>query len=179
VFTPGGKGKGSGTRETFQQMHLPEDLTGKTVLDVGAWDSFYSFEAERRGARVLATDSFVWSEDFSNGAGKRGFDIAKRTLGSQVDEMFIEPDDLSAEKVGGTFDLVFFMGVLYHLRNPLATLEKVAAVTGDTLILETHVNLQFGEKRSCAAFYPTDECNADPTNWWGPNPLCVQDLLRP
>ncbi|HMC41630.1 MAG TPA: hypothetical protein VKI20_01370, partial [Acidimicrobiales bacterium] len=59
------------------------DLHGKTVLDVGAWDGFFSFEAERRGAaRVLATDSFSW--DGSNWSTKAGFQLARRALGSRV-----------------------------------------------------------------------------------------------
>ena len=61
------------------KLHLPEDLSGKSVLDVGAWDGFFSFEAERRGAeRVLATDSFCWG---GGGWGtKDGFDLARRAL---------------------------------------------------------------------------------------------------
>ena len=45
------------TQEKLETLHLPNSLSGKTVLDIGAWDGFFSFEAERRGAvRVLATD---------------------------------------------------------------------------------------------------------------------------
>lgn len=173
VWTPGVKAEG--TQHTLEQMHMPADLSGKRVLDIGAWDGFYSFEAERRGGDVLATDSFCWSDE--SWASKAGFDLAKEVLGSQVGEQFIDPDELAPEKVGGTFDVVFFLGVLYHLKNPIYTLEKVASVTGGLLILETHVDLRAGEDLSLAAFYPTTELNGDPTNWWGPNPRCVRDLL--
>jgi len=48
------------TPKKLGRLHFPERLDGKTVLDIGAWDGFFSFEAERRGAaRVLATDSYV------------------------------------------------------------------------------------------------------------------------
>ena len=174
VWTPGIKGEG--TQKTLTQMHLPADLSGRTVLDIGAWDGFYSFEAERRGANVLATDSFCWSDE--SWASKDGFDLAKEVLGSKVDEQFIDPSELAPEKVGGTFDVVFFLGVLYHLQNPLQVLERVASVTGGLLVLETHVDLRAGEDVSAAAFYPGTELNEDPTNWWGPNPRCVRDLLE-
>src|SRR5678809_228920 len=70
------------TPERLAKIKLPEDLTGKSVLDVGAWDGFFSFEAERRGARrVVATDSFCWG---GGGWGtKDGFELARRALGSR------------------------------------------------------------------------------------------------
>ena len=64
--------------------------------------------------------------------------------------------------------MVFFLGVLYHLPNPLLALERVAEVTSDLLILETVVDM-VGVGRPAAAFYPDRELNDDPTNWWGPN----------
>ncbi len=154
---------------------LPENLTGMTVLDIGAWDGFYSFAAEKRGAsRVLATDWFVWKELRKN--GKAGFELARKVLNSQVEDLEIDVLDLSPEKVG-IFDLVLFLGVLYHLRHPLLALEKVARVTGKQLILETHVDLLELE-RPAMAFYPGRELNDDPTNWCGPNPAMVKAMLE-
>src|SRR4030081_743857 len=74
VITPGA----DDTPEKLKTLHLPQDLRGTTVLDIGAWDGFFSFEAERRGAaRVLATDSFIWRGNV-DWADKRGFDLSKR-----------------------------------------------------------------------------------------------------
>jgi tRNA (mo5U34)-methyltransferase len=84
--------------------------------------------------------------------------------------------DLTPEKVG-TFDLVLFLGVLYHMRYPLQALERVFSVTGEQLILETHVDL-IGCKRPAMAFYPGKELGRDPTNWWGPNPAAVLGMLK-
>jgi tRNA (mo5U34)-methyltransferase len=167
-----------GVDETAGRMaplEVPSDLTGKSVLDIGAWDGVFSFEAERRGAaRVLATDSYCWSGE---GWGtKDGFLTARRILGSGVEDLEIDVMDLSPERVG-VFDLVMFVGVLYHLRHPLLALERVASVTGHMLILDTHTAMT-EERLPAMRFYPSTELNDDPTNWWGPNPPAVEAMLR-
>jgi tRNA (mo5U34)-methyltransferase len=133
---------------------------------------FFSFEAERRGAsRVLAIDLPMWK----NGA-KVGFELARKVLGSKVEDKEIDVMDISPENIGA-FDYVLFLGVLYHLRHPLLALEKVSSVTRDQLILETHVEL-IGGKRPVIAFYPGDEVNNDATNWCGPNRSAIKSMLQ-
>jgi tRNA (mo5U34)-methyltransferase len=156
-------------------LHLPERLDGLTVLDIGAWDGFYAFECERRGAaRVLATDSHCWT---GPGWGdKRAFELARRALGSRVEDLDIDVMDLAPERVG-TFDVVLFLGVLYHLRHPLLGLERAASVTRGRLIVETHIDL-LDIPGPAMRFYPGPELNGDSTNWWGPNLECVADMLR-
>ncbi len=157
------------------RLQLPGSLAGRTVLDIGAWDGFFSFECERRGAaRVVAADYYSW-----HGPGwgaKAGFELAREALGSRVEDVDIDVMDLAPERVG-TFDVVLFLGVLYHLRHPLLALEKIAAVTRGTLILETVVDL-VGLGRPAMAFYPARELNDDPTNWWGPNQAAVVGMLK-
>jgi tRNA (mo5U34)-methyltransferase len=158
------------------RLHLP-DLTRKSVLDVGAWDGFFSFEAERRGAaRVVALDTFSW-QPRGAGTGKAGFELARRALGSRVEDVEVEVMDISPETVGGSFDVVLFLGVLYHLRHPFLALEKLRSVTNETLIMETHVDL-ISTRRPAAAFYPAAELEEDWTNWWGPNPAAVTGMLE-
>jgi len=171
IITPGIDRSGEKLRNT----KLPENLSGKTVLDIGAWDGFFSFEAEKRGAlRVLATDSFCWGGE---GWGtKDGFNLARKVLDSKVEEMEIDPMDLSVERIG-KFDLVLFLGVLYHLRDPIKVLKNVYEVTKGQLILETHVDL-LNVKGPAVAYYPNDELNSDKTNWWGPNPAGLFELLK-
>lgn len=158
-------------------LKLPTDLSGRSVLDIGAWDGFFSFEAERRGAkRVVAADHYVWhGPGWGTGKGKAGFELARRVLASRVEDCDIDVLDLAPERVG-TFDLVFFLGVLYHVPNPLQALERVASVTERCLVLETVVDM-VGIKRPVAAFYPGRELHDDPTNWWGPNHAAVCALL--
>jgi len=158
------------------RLKLPESFAGQSVLDVGAWDGFFSFEAERRGAqRVLATDSYSWdgSHDWGD---KRGFDLAKAVLGSKVDEKVIDVLDLAPEQIG-TFDVVMFLGVLYHMRHPLLALERVASVTHGMVIVETVVDM-LSCRRPAMAFYPSNELGHDNTNWCGPNPAAVVGMLK-
>jgi tRNA (mo5U34)-methyltransferase len=163
------------TPARLRELQIPDDLTGLTVLDVGAWDGFFSFEAERRGAsRVLATDSFCWG---GGGWGtKAGFELARRALGSRVEDLNIDPLELSPARVG-TFDLVLFLGVLYHMRHPLLALERAFSVTRGQLILQTQIDLSAID-RPALAFYQGSDLNNDPTNWFGPNPPAVVAMLR-
>jgi tRNA (mo5U34)-methyltransferase len=167
----------AGTDDTPQRLgrlELPDSLAGLSVLDIGAWDGFFSFECERRGAaRVVAADYYSW-----HGSGwgtKAGFELARQALGSRVEDVDIDVMEISAERLG-TFDVVLFLGVLYHLPHPLLALERIASVTRGTVILETVVDL-VGVSRPAMAFYPGRELNGDPTNWWGPNPPAVAGML--
>jgi tRNA (mo5U34)-methyltransferase len=165
------------TPQRLLRIGLPETLSGLSVLDIGAWDGFFSFEAERRSAaRVVATDYYAWhGTGWGTGQGKAAFQLARTALQSRVEDVDIDVMDLSAERVG-MFDIVLFLGVLYHLPNPLLALERVASVTKGVLILETVVDM-VGLGRPAAAFYPARELNGDPTNWWGPNHAAVGGML--
>ena len=159
----------------LSRLGLPECLAGKTVLDVGAWDGFFSFEAERRGAvRVLATDSFSWSGE---GWGRKAsFQLARDLLGSRVEDRDIGVLDLTPQSVG-TFDWVLFLNVLYHMPHPLLALERVAAVTGGTLVVETHLDLTDCENPAIA-FYPDGEMWGDKTTYCGPNLPALLGMLK-
>jgi tRNA (mo5U34)-methyltransferase len=180
VFTLG-REKNMRLLQKSQKLGMPETLSDMTVLDVGAWDGFFSFEAERRGAkRVLATDSYAWqSPEFfaRGGTGKAGFELARKLLNSKVEDMNIDVLDLSPENVG-RFDLVLFLGVLYHMPHPILALERIASVTKKQLILETHTDLSW-TRRPALAFYGEGELVAtDPTNWFGPNRNAVISMLK-
>jgi tRNA (mo5U34)-methyltransferase len=163
--------------ERLTRLCLPETFSGRSVLDIGAWDGFFSFEAERRhAARVVAADHFAWHDGWATGQGKAGFQLARSALNSHVEDVDVDIMDLSPER-HGTFDVVLFLGVLYHLLNPLQALGRVASVTKDVLILETVVDM-VGLRRPAVAFYPGEELNKDRTNWWGPNQAAVIGMLK-
>jgi tRNA (mo5U34)-methyltransferase len=162
------------TAAKLDYIGLPESLPGKTVLDIGAWDGFFSFECERRGAdRVLATDSLMWRLE----TGKAGFDTAREALGSRVEALEIDVMELSPQRIGGTFDIVLFLAVLYHMRDPMLALEHAASVTGERMIIETHLDM-LHVPVPAMAFYPFDELAGDFSNWFGPNLLAVEGMLR-
>ncbi len=148
---------------------IPADLTGKRVLDVGAWTGWCSFEMERRGAQVVAVDCVEFEE----------FREAHRMIGSKVDYRILDVEELTPETVG-LFDYVLFFGVLYHLRNPLLGLEKICALTRDTAYVETFVTDDGSAANAgCTMeFYETNELGGQIDNWFGPNVQCAAALCR-
>jgi tRNA (mo5U34)-methyltransferase len=168
-----------GTREAdaWQTYKLPERLNGKRVLDIGAWEGGFSFEAERRGAEhVVAMD--VWGsvdEPGSGGYGWDNFQFAHDALQSRVVPEQMNVYSLSASL--GPFDLILFLEVLYHLQDPFLGLRRVrsAMAKGGMVCMETWIDAEWVDEPA-AIFYPGNELNGDRTNWWGPNVKCVQSL---
>ena len=148
-------------------------VAGKSVIDIGAWSGFFSFEADRRGAsRVLSTDSHAWQ----NENGRPAFDYARSILAPNIEDMEIDIMNISPDKTG-KFDVVLFLGVLYHMRHPFLALENAASVCDEQLIIETHLgcsHLDF----PAAEFYPRDELGNDPSNWWGLNKPAIIGMLE-
>jgi tRNA (mo5U34)-methyltransferase len=155
----------------------PVDLVGKSVLDVGAWNGGFSIEAARRGAgRVVALDHATWKNPMFR--GRTVFEIAKRLCNVAIEaiDQDLDVPQLSLSHLG-TFDIVLFLGVFYHLLDPLAALKEISRLARDVLILETHIE-ETADPRPTMIFYPGGELNGDASNWWGPNRRCVEDLLR-
>ncbi|MEQ1740536.1 MAG: hypothetical protein ABL884_11595 [Methyloglobulus sp.] len=151
----------------------PEIFAGKTVLDIGAWDGYYSFFAEKMGAKqVLATDYFCWG---GPGWGtKKGFDLAHRILDSKVESKEIDVPDISPETVG-IYDVVMFLGVLYHMPNPLFGLQLATNVTRELLIIDTTYE-KLDESKALFELRPKRLRN-DRTNFWSPNIQGMNDVL--
>jgi tRNA (mo5U34)-methyltransferase len=167
--------------ELLDYVGLPADLTGKRVLDIGAWNGGFSFECERRGAAEVVAFSLE-NPDTS------GFNRLKAALGSKVTYVLDSVYNLDVDKVG-TFDIVLFLGVLYHLRYPLLAADKIRAAVRSELYIETHVIencfIPPGRTSNEAVrlkdvagsltetpiwqFYRHGELNGDPSNWFGPN----------
>jgi len=190
VITPGR----DNSQAKLQTIQMPNNLKGKSVIDVGAWDGFFSFEAERRNAEsVLAIDTVMWKEaptfDVQKNievmhTGKKGFNFAHKILNSKVKSEEIEVMNLPYLKTmkgyeTTKFDLVLCLGILYHMKDPFGMCKVMYDITkeGGMCILETHMDL-FDIQRPVMAFYPNKECNNDPGTWWGPNPQCVAKMLK-
>ena len=169
IVTPGCNNEGF----TLPLLQLPADLTGKTVLDIGCWDGFYSFECERRGAkRVVATDVY-------ENSSPAGFKLAREELGSSAELTETSVYDLPGVLGGEQFDLVLFLGVLYHLRHPWLGLEKVAACTkpGGIAVIDTIVDRDTLFGRPLMAFCPDNQVKEDSNTWWVPNLSAVSAML--
>ena len=206
VVTPGRKTADQLAAE-WDSLELP-DLRGKTVLDIGAWDGYFSFEAERRGAaRVVALDHYMWSMDiprqqqyweecWTTGKvpepyhtlpelwrpdalpGKAGFDTAHRARESRVEAVVGDIMTVDLDRLG-TFDVVLFLGVLYHVRHPLLALERLARLTNDLLVIETEAVAVPGfEHHAFCEFFESNELNGDVSNWWAPNRRAVVGMCR-
>jgi len=160
--------------QTKADIYFPPRLDGLTVLDIGCWDGFNSFAAHHRGAaRVLATDHTVWHPPYWG--DRRSFDLAHAHIAPEVEVLDIDVLDLCVERVG-TFDIVLFAGVLYHLKNPIAALDRIRPLVRQMLIVETHMDA--AETTEPAAIFYTHGYGGDGSNWWGPNRACVEGMLH-
>jgi len=167
--------------------HLPRNLSGKSVLDIGCNAGFYSIEMKRRGAdRVVGID---FDEKY----------LAQARFAAEVCEADIEFQQLSVydvAKLGEKFDVVLFMGVLYHLRHPLLALDLIHEhAVRDLLVFQSmqRGSEQVDRLKKDYHFWKTDLFDSpgypklhfiehryagDPTNWWTPNAACSEAMLR-
>ncbi len=155
-------------RSRIARYPIPDDLTGKRVLDIGAWDGWFSFEMERRGANVVALDS----------ARQETLPKAKQLLNSKVEYIVEDICRISPRDIG-YFDIVLFFGVLYHLKHPLLALERVCELTTDMACIESLVT---DDPPSGAVpsmeFYEGTELAGQFDNWVGPNTACLLAFCR-
>jgi len=172
-YTPGSK-----DASHWSALGLPDDLSGKSLLDIGTFDGLLAFEAERRGAdRVLATD--VWREspgdDRPNNLlqGKRGFELAVEYLDSDVESRRIGAGAIDPETVG-TFDIVVVSGVLVYIEEPLSALRTIASVAEETVVVESLTTRRFTEDPLLKFDRPAE----DRELWWVPNVSGLAELLR-
>jgi tRNA (mo5U34)-methyltransferase len=166
---------------------LPADLTGARALDIGCNAGFYAFELAARGASVLAVDV---DEHYLHQA---------RWAAPQLDPGgLVEFRRMSVYALAGLqdrFDVVLFLGVLYHLRHPLLALDVVAERVAGRLILQTLTmpgepaveppeDVAIGDRARLTqpgwprAAFIERHLAGDPTNWWAPDDACVRAMLR-
>lgn len=176
LFTPGSKSPALMQQEydlTFDKLNLG----GRSVLDVGAWSGAFSVEACRRGAKaVTALDHFTWTHPVFK--GREAFDLVVNETGAKIDAVEVDLDAPRLDLTSlGTFDVVLFLGVFYHLKDPLAALRELSLITKEVLVLESYVDLTMAVEPPRMTFFPGKELGNDATNWWGPNVSCLKSLL--
>ena len=184
---------GIGVQSTGAEI-LP-DVNGRTVLDIGAWDGKFSFLAEQRGAqRVVALDHYAWGVDLAardeywnecvqNGMladlrrdetdfwqpdlpGRRGFELASTALNSNVEPVVGDFAKIDLERLG-QFDVVLYLGVLYHVKEPLTCLERIRSITNEVAVIETEaVHFQNLEHEVLLQFHAGSSLRGDLGNWF-------------
>ena len=178
IVTPGDDSNRS-KLPILDSIGFPANMRGLRALDIGCSDGYFTFELERRGANVVATD-FV-PADYT------GFAVAQRILGSAAEYRMDNVYNLTP-KAYGIFDLVLFMGVLYHLRKPMAALDAIRSVLKPggllfvgTMMIDDYFLLPDGSVTTLEAVnpilkivpiwqaYPGDSLNGDFTNCFAPN----------
>lgn len=183
------------------------DLRGRSVVDIGAFDGYYSFAAERLGARrVVALDHYAWCVDFARrqaywdecrrqgtipdadrdvtdfwlpeAPGKASFNLAREALGSTVESVVGDFTSMDLDALG-SFDVCLFLGYLYHVKEPLRALERLRRITREVAVIETHaVAVEGYPDANLMLFYPADELAADFTNWYVPTEAALHGLCR-
>jgi tRNA (mo5U34)-methyltransferase len=165
VMSPGLQG-GVGSNSTYkllQNIGLPLDLKGKTVLDCGCADGMFSFECERRGAEVTALD-------VPNANCEKSFRIAHKIFNSKVE--YWQEDYFNLKNV--KFDIVLYLGIQYHLRYQIQALENLKRLTNELAIIETYY-LNDNNKSYINYYAPQNEkdhCT------WQPTKKCLEDMYR-
>lgn len=160
----------------------------KTVLDVGAWDGFFSFYAERNGARsVTALDDYIW-RGHQPPESKAGFEISRKALKSNVKDVTMDIMDATPENLG-KFDVILFLGVLYHVEHPYKCIKILRNLLKDNgrLIIETAFShnfestpvLQFHQRGTRRMLGPQQESvSRTPFTCWTPNRSCLEAMVQ-
>lgn len=183
IITPGV----NKSAEVLKLLNLPTDCHGLRALDLGTRDGYFAFELEKRGAQVIAIDYLPKSTT--------GFTIAQKILASK--NVRYKQDNLyniTPEKYG-SFDIVLFLGLLYHLPDPIRALRIVRQLCKGTMYIETQgidnaFLLPSGEFSTLKKFlpilsdipimqfYPKNVLNNDYSNYWAPNMICLIKMLE-
>ncbi|MEX2494457.1 MAG: TIGR04290 family methyltransferase [Woeseia sp.] len=173
----------------WQRVHhcIPSDLSGWRVLDVGCNAGFYSFALAARGAKVTGVDVDPRYLAQARWAG--------RYIDVDTPPDFQQLSVYRLRELQGPFDLIWFMGVAYHLRHPLLALDIVRSLSPRFLMFQTMTFPDIAIKDVPEDFALTERSRiaapgwpklafierrlaGDPTNWWAANDTCAQAMLR-
>lgn len=203
VRTPGLKPRETILREW--RLARLGDLSGRSLLDIGGVDGAYAFLAEQAGAaHVAVLDHYIWSADanaysriyrehVAAGAtppaphesdawhprttpARWRFDVARQALRSNAEAISLDFDECDLGAIG-EWDIVLYLGVLYHMPDPVRALRRVAAVTREQAIIETEAMLIRSHPEALWRFFPDGELNYDRSNWWVPNLSALLGLI--
>jgi tRNA (mo5U34)-methyltransferase len=165
VVTPGGYDPAF----LWKKLGIGTDCANKRVLDIGPANGYFTKCLSENGAAVT-------SVDFRDKADT-GFAIMEKLSGRPLDFRKANVYDINVASFG-TFDIVLFLGVLYHLADPVRALNVCRQLCSETLFLETWYDKELVPDVAAARYYRADTANNDITNFWRPNRLCVHHMLE-
>jgi tRNA (mo5U34)-methyltransferase len=155
--------------DILERLGLPDDLSGLRALDVGPSDGFFSMHLARRGASVTSVDY--------RAKDAHGFGTMERITGLNFDYHQMNVYDISREQLGG-FDIVLFLGVLYHLPDMVRAFDILRHVCDGRIFVETEYEPDLAPGIAVARYYEASSLANDHTNFWAPNRECVAAMLR-
>lgn len=184
IYTIGGRGHHEEVWDRFAKA-APASFNGASFLDIGTNAGYFALQAKLRGAgRVIGIES---EEIYLRQAEE-----IRKIWGLDIEYQRRDAHDVASFK--GTFDVVIFAGILYHLKNPLQVLEDIGKICNDSILVESEIIPD--DPRNCVIvrqgvpaelrpmssgimkFIETTDLNNDPTNWWVPDTECVKGMLR-
>ncbi|MDX6636720.1 MAG: tRNA (mo5U34)-methyltransferase [Solirubrobacterales bacterium] len=148
----------------WEKYQLPQEMAGKSFLDIGCWEGVNCAEAVRRGATQVVGVDLCTSDDLRENVETFGFEFVQMDIFS---EKFLELDD---------FDVVLCGGVLYHVENVISLLFRLRRVTRQLLVLETKVR-ETETEEPLMIFKPSGDDRKNPSNWWVPNKPALREML--
>jgi len=158
--------------KVIQHYQIPDNLNGKTVLDIGASNGYFSFEFSKKGAKVTATDSYGdwWNEK-----------IVKLMKAEEIDFRILDINDL--DESFGKFDIVFCSNVLLHIKDIYTCIEKIKSVTKEKAILATQLsNHSELDNTSFVEFigmrFHLDHVNRTYGTWWHPSLASFKKMVE-
>ena len=171
-FENGAATKGrSPSPKKLMSLSLPASLEGVSILDVGAYEGFYSIQMEQRGALVTANDHFVWNWPGDN--SKSNLELVMEITNSRISILEADLDSLPIHK----HDITLFLGVLYHLEDQIGALRQVRETATNLVVLETLVD-DLHASGASLKYYPDKSLNNDSSNQFGPNLDALTGLIK-
>lgn len=154
----------AGKPSRWEQFRLPVELEGRSFLDVGCWEGVHCAEAVRRGAREVVGVDVCTGSDLRENVDRYGFE-------------FRQLDVFSERWLAlGRFDVVLCSGLLYGVESPMSLIYRLRSVCEELLVIETGIT-RLEPERPMMVFHGAGEGTGNPSNWWTPNRLCLEQML--
>jgi tRNA (mo5U34)-methyltransferase len=162
-FTNGAITNGRSPSATkLASLGLPVELGDIKILDVGAYEGYYSVQMAQRGALVTSNDHYIWN--VPGDKSRKNFEFIKEITGAKIQTLEAQIWDLPASD----HQITLFLGVLYHLEDQIGALRKIRETATQMVVLETLVDA-LDQDGPSLKYYPGSKLNLDPTNQFGAN----------